>query len=424
MALPCLMALVAVVLWAGPFRHVGLWTHAIITDIPVYQASSDATARGELPYLDVPLEYPPLAAAVFWVARFMPGDYATGFTALMMLAWAAATAGATYAAIRMGHGRMRQLAVGLAMAATPLLLGGLVATRFDAVVTALMAWLVAAAVTERWRLMWTLLAAAVLVKLVPILLVPVLLIWHAHRASGREAARAGGAALAGVAAVFGAIAAVAPDGLWDMFAYHLHRPVQVESTAASYMLALHALADVPLGVGSSYGSQGLTGQGPGPIAVVVQVVAFVLMVAVAVVLRRALPPLRRGPDARFMVAALATTVVLIVAGSKVFSPQFMMWLLPAALLAGGPYGALAAGLTVAALVATHVYFPRQYWDLVALHKDVIWFLVVRNALVLGLVAACWPRPWAFRHRPAVTLRSSGNVSAAAEHAPRARYLAD
>lgn len=424
MVLPALMAALALVLWAGPYRHLGLWTHSVITDIPVYQASSDATARGDLPYLDVPLEYPPLAAVVFWLARFMPGDYTGGFMALMALAWATATAGATYAAMRMGYGRLRQLAVGVAMAAAPLLLGALVATRFDAVVTALMAWLVAAAVTERWRLMWTLLAAAVLVKLVPVLLVPVLVIWHAHRAGGRDAVRGAGAALAGVAAVFGAIALAAPGGLWDMFSYHLHRPVQVESTAASYMLALHALADVPLGVESSYGSQGLTGQGPGPIAVLVQVLAFVLMVAVALVLRRALPPLRRGPDARLMVAALATTVVLVVAGAKVFSPQFMLWMLPAALLAGGPYGTLAAGITVAALVATQAYFPRQYWDLVALHKDVIWILVARNALVVTLVAACWPRPRAFRHRPAVTLRSSGNVSAVAEHAPRARYLAD
>lgn len=421
--LPAAMVLLTVLLWVGPYRHAAPYTQNVITDVPVYQASSDATASGELPYRRVDLEYPPGAAVVFWAARFLPGDYSTGFTTLMLIAWSAATAGATVAAMRLGLSRWRQLATGVAMAATPLMLGALVATRFDAVVTALVAWMLVAAISERWRAMWVLMALAILVKLVPVFLVPVLLIWQAHRTGGRTALKGMAASLGSVAAVFLVIFMAAPGGLWNMFAYHLKRPVQIESMASTYMMVLKALADIPLGVQSSYGSQGLTGSGPTPVAIILQVVGFVLMVAVAWILFRALPPLRRGSDARLMVSAFATVVVLIVASAKVFSPQFMMWLLPATLLVAGLYGAIASGASIAAIIATQVYFPDRYWDLVALHDGPIWILAVRNALVLVILAACWPRPRLYRHRSAVTLRSSGNVSAA-EHAPSARFLTD
>lgn len=423
LGLPAAMAVLALVLWFGPYRHMELWTGHVITDIPVYQQSSDATASGKLPYRDVALEYPPGAAALFWAARFMPGDYAEGFMRLMALAWAFATAGAVLAAAAVGYRRWRQIAVGVVMAATPLLLGSLVATRFDAVVTALMAWTIVAAVTERWRAMWLLVAAAILVKLMPVLLIPVLAVWQAHRTRGADAMRGVATAGAVVAAVLFPIAIAAPSGLWDMLAYHLKRPVQIESLASSYMLVLHNLADVPVAVGSSYGSQGLAGRGPSVVAAITTGAGVVALVAVLLTLWRGLPALRRGPDARLMTTALAATVVVLLVSSKVLSPQFMLWVLPAALLAGGPYGVAALGTTVLTLVATQLYFPRAYWDLVALHDGPVWLLAARNAALVALVAMCWPRPRSHRRRSAEMLRGPGDP-AAADHAPRARFLMD
>lgn len=421
--LPLFMAALAIALWLGPYRHMGLWTEGGLTDIPVYQRSSDGTAAGSLPYRDQALEYPPGAALLFWVARFMPGNYTDGFVSLMMVAWATATAGGVFAAMALGYRRWRQIAVGLVMAAAPLLLGELVATRFDAVVAAILAWVLVAAVTERWRTMWTLMGVAALIKLTPLILVPLLLVWHSHRRSRGEALRGAGFGAGLVAMVVVPIAALAPSGLWDMLAYHIKRPPQIESLASSYMLLLHNLADVPVVVRDAYGSQGLDGRGVSMVAALVTAAGVFFLVGTVLVTARGVPPLRRGPDAALLASAFACTLAVLIVTAKVFSPQFIVWLLPAALLAGGPYGVAALGTTVVAALATQAYFPSRYWDLVALHEGPIWMLVIRNAVMICLVAMLWPRPKAHRRRAAVTLRSSAGV-AAAEQAPRARYLAD
>ena len=83
---------------------------------------------------------------------------------------------------------------------SPLLLGNLMETRFDLLLAALLAWMLYAAVTGRWRLMWILFAAATLTKLIPLALLPALIIWQRHRAGSGRAWRGalGGLALVGV----------------------------------------------------------------------------------------------------------------------------------------------------------------------------------------------------------------------------------
>ena len=95
--------------------------------------------------------------------------------------------------------------------------------------------------------------------------------------------------------------------------------------------------------------------------------------------------------ARLFVTGAATTLAVVVSAGKVLSPQFLLWLVPAALLVGGRYGRLALATTVGALVATQLYFPVRYWDLVALETGPIALLVIRNALLVILVASAWPR---------------------------------
>ncbi len=422
-AIPAASVLLAVLVWVAPLQNVGIWTDTVITDVPLYQEVSDALGRGELPYLDVPLEYPPGAAVVFGAAAALPGEYPSSFEALMLLMWAVATAGAVVAARTLGFSRIRQAAVGAAMALTPLLLGNVIETRFDAVVAAIVAWMVAAAAAGRFRWMWGLLAAAVLVKLAPVALVPVLAVWHAHRAGSRAALRGAGGAAAAVAAVIVPIAVIAPAGLWDMVEYHIDRPPQIESLPASYMVALHAVADVPLTVETSFGSQGLTGPGPGVIAAITTAVVIALLGAVAVVLAGGLRRARPGADARLMVSALACSMAVVVAGGKVLSPQFMLWLVPLGLLVAGPYGRLAFATTLAALVATQLWFPTSYWDLVDLREPEVWMLVGRNALLLALVAMAWPRPAAATHPPGRMIPGAPEATGA-DRAVAARFLTD
>lgn len=424
---PAAAALAAALTWLVPFQLIGLWSAPGITDLPTYQRIAGAIADGAVPYRDVDIEYPPLATALFWLADHLPGGYATAFSGLMMVSLCLTAAGVVATAQALGMSVTRRVAAGAVVALSPLLLGNLVATRFDLTLSAVLAWTVFAAVTARWRTMWALLAVGVLLKLVPLAFIPVLMVWHAHRADRRAAVVGAGGALAGVALVVAPLVAVTPSGMWHVVAYHLDRPPQIESMASTYMLLLHQLADVPLTVMTSFGSQGLQGEGPAVIAAISTGLAVVLVGAVAVATAVALRRARQGRDARVVVAGVAATTAVLLVTGKVLSPQFMVWLLPAVLLVGGRYGRGATATCVAALVATQLYFPRRYFDLVALQDTPILLLAARNTILIALLALCWPRTALAAPPPSSPLgsRAPGAPEVTGpEHAVRARYLMD
>ena len=316
-ALPWLVVGLAIVVWAVPLQFVGWYDNGGITDIPTYREAYEHIASGDAPYLDFSLEYPPLAAGLFWLAGVLPGQYEVGFSILMLICLCATALGVLALARTLGLDQRRQALAAGAVAVSPLLLGNLVETRFDLALAALLTWTLWAAASGRFRLAWGLLAGATLLKLIPLALVPVLLIWQRHR----EGARAAWAGLAWcallVAVVIVPFAVAAPSGTWDIARYHIDRPLQIESTGGAYLLGLHALADVPLTVVNSFGSQGLKGSGPAVIAGISTAVLVGLIAAVAwslwVGLRRARPP----GDARLFVAASCSTIVALLVAGKV-----------------------------------------------------------------------------------------------------------
>ena len=272
-------------------------------------------------------------------------------------------------------------------AVSPLLIGNLVETRFDMALSAILVWTLWAAATERWRLAWGLLAAATLLKLVPLALIPVMMLWQAHRDSARRAWTGALCALAAVAVVIAPFAIMSPSGTWDIARYHLDRPLQVESIGSAYLLGLHALADVPVTIESSYGSQGLEGTGPAVIAAIMTAILIVLVIAIAWSFWLGLHRSRHPGDARLFVAAAAATMVALLVCGKVLSPQFIVWLLPVGFVIAGRFGPATAVATAAAMLLTFSYFPHRYWDLVAMQDGPIALLVLRDTALIALLAA-------------------------------------
>ncbi|MGD9695615.1 MAG: glycosyltransferase 87 family protein [Thermoleophilia bacterium] len=419
-ALPWLAVALAALVWAVPLQ-LGFYSDAVITDIPTYRAAYEHIAAGGVPYVDFSLEYPPLAAALFWLAGVIPGDYTVVFSVLMALCLVAVVLGVLAIARALDLDRRHQALAAAAVALSPLLIGNLVESRFDMALAALLTWTLWAAVTERWRLMWTLLAAATLLKVVPLILVPVLLIWQRHRDALRRALVGLAWSLAVVVVAIAPFAIMSPSGTWDLARYHLDRPLQIEATGSAYLLGLHAMVDVPITVVNSYGSQGLDGTGPQVIAGLSTALLIALVVAIAAGFWIGLHRSRAPGDARLLVAATASTVAALLVAGKVLSPQFLVWLVPLVFIVAGRYGPAAFGLGAAAMLATLAYFPHRYWDLVALHTPEIAILALRDTLLIALLAACWPRA-------DVSSRPQGRILPGqqrdVERAVAARYLVE
>lgn len=385
------IAAVAAVAWVVEAQW-DLYPHQHLTDLPVYEAAALRITDGDVPYRDFAFEYPPLAAVLVTVARILPLPFSTAFSLMMLIALCATALGVVATASALGMGRRRQLAAGGIVAVLPLMLGDFVATRFDLALAALLAWLLWAAVGLRWRTAWALLAAAVALKLAPVVLVPLLIVWHRRHRGGWAAVRGTGLAAIGVIATFLPFVALSPAGVWRMFTYHLDRPLQIESLGSAYLLGLHALAGIPLRVETTFGSQNLLGDGPSAIAAISTTLAFVGIVAICITVAVLLRRTDEVGAARLFVTGIAATLVVMVTAGKVLSPQFLLWVVPAAVLVTGRYGRLAFATAAGVILTTQLYFPVRYWDLVALETGPIALLVIRDTLLIALLACAWPRP--------------------------------
>jgi hypothetical protein len=379
-----LVALTAIAAWIAAVNLP--FANHLRPDVELYQSVAHKMAAGQMPYRDFFLEYPPGAAVFFWVARLVPTPYATGVGILLCAALVVTTVAVMWAAQGLGFSARRQVAAGLLVALSPLLLGRyVIAERFDLILSATVALMIAFATRRRFGWAWSMLALAVFVKLVPVLLAPLLLLWQ-RRTRPQSLMRDVGVGAAFGVATFLPFLVLAPHGLWRMVHYHLVRPLQIESLGAAYLRGITSLAGHPMTATYSYGSHNLVGRGPSVISAITTVVQVGAILAVLVTVWR-----MRSAGPRVYVSAIAATLAVIVATAKVLSPQYMLWLLPASVLVAGRYGRLAAALLAAALVVTQLGFPFRYLDLLAGDGFAIALIVVRDLLLIMLVAACWPR---------------------------------
>jgi uncharacterized membrane protein len=390
--LPASLVGLAIIIWTIPLQRVSIWTaHQINPDVNLYLKYGRAMAHGALAYRDIRIEYPPGATGIFYLTWWIPGDYVTAFSGLMLVSLCVCLLGVIATARALGYSPLRQAIAGGTIALSPLLLGSLIGARFDLAVAAVIAWMLFAAVTERWRLMGVLLAAGVLIKLIPVALLPLLVIWHAHRVGWRAALRGATASLVLVAAVIVPFAVLSPSGTWYFVAYNLRRPPQLESMASSVFLAMHAVAGTHVGVVTNYGSFGLSGRGPSLLGTALTIALVVVVVACAAWCARLLARAYPTRDVEILIAGAAATMVALTVTGKVLSPQYMIWLLPATMLVPGRLGRAALATMVAAMLLTQAFFPLHYWHLVALDANDIAWLVLRNVTLIGLLVLCWPR---------------------------------
>jgi uncharacterized membrane protein len=366
-----LLAVCAIATTTGPFSDI------TVNDLYVYQQYAILLHDGQLPYRDFAFEYPPLAAIALWLAGVFgrdPQSIAWTFGVLMALCL---VAGQQLAA-RLASGRARErLTVAWLLVLGPVLIGASVRTHFDPLPIAITLAGLLAFARERRDLGFVLLGVGTMTKLFPGLLAVVAVAWLCGRAEWRAALR--GAAI--FAAIVVAISLpLSGAGYVDSFRFHLDRPVQIESTAATVLFALGG-SDV---TGTNlrpdrFKSNGLDGGH----AEVVEALFAVLLVGTmaAIVLLAA-----RRRTVRHMVLCGFAALLAFVTLGKVLSPQYVIWLAPFAALAW-VWGRRAVALLVtAAIVLTHVEFPSRYFDLINEKTDVIVIVAARNALLLLALA--------------------------------------
>ena len=146
----------------------------------------------------------------------------------------------------------------------------------------------------------------------------------------------------------------APAGLVDSFTVQLGRPLQVESLGAALLVAIHHLAGLRLVLRQDHGSRNIEGTAAAWVGGLSTACQAAFLCCVYWLFARGTASTGR------LLIAVAASVAVFVAFGKVFSPQYLIWLIPLVPLVAGLPGLLASLLTAMALVLTQLWYPDRY----------------------------------------------------------------
>lgn len=353
-----------------------------LNDLRVYQTWLPWFDASRFPAADPMWQYPPGAAPVFLAADWLPLDFRWGFTLAMLL-----LDGALLAALLIAHARRPDSSWRgpWLWAMAGLVVGSILLARFDVAPTLFAAVAVLlAARPARPLLSGAAAAVGMLVKAWPVLMLLTL---------PRRALARGAAACAAVAVAVLAVASLISTGSLSFLHNQEARGLQLESVGAlPYLLVAH-LSGEHLPTGLRYGSIQVLKPGTEEIGLVVTGIAVVAFAVFAYLrLRGRLEDLPPGD--------VALTVMLVaVATSRVYSPQFNTWLvgLAAVALLDRATRLLGPALLVVALsVVTQVVYPWRMSQLIEGDGLTIWLQAFRIGLLLAAtvwsVVAMRPRP--------------------------------
>jgi hypothetical protein len=331
-------------------------------------ADPDATppvvpARPLVPYKDFLVEYPP----GFFLFAIPPAIFVHGmdsyywvFSSLMALLLTAALALLWDSAKRIAPGRAEQMV--FFTAACALAVGPILVRRYDAVVSLSLCMLVWGCVTKRAWAAGLGFGLGVAAKGMPLVLAPIALAYFLSERRLREALWTGLIAAALVVASVIPFARSAGAHMLDMFSYHGTRPLQVESTGGALLVFGRFFDPAFASVSQTYGSTNVVGAWDGPLKLLASVLPLAALVTVYVLgwrdMRRAVDDAAR---ARVLLRGFCAALAFFMVLGKVFSPQYLTWLLPMGVLASLLDDRLVARRELLfALVLTQMIFPFCY----------------------------------------------------------------
>jgi Glycosyltransferase family 87 len=342
-----------------------------------------------LPYRDFVFQYPPLSAAPMVAAAAITSDpllYPYAFAALAAVA--ALVIAVAGAALHARLGPPEELRPHLWLSALALFLVGVtLETRLDVFAAAAVALALWAMAADRPALAGALLGAGAALKIYPGLLVPAFLAPLVVDGRRREAATCLGAFAGTLVLACLPAALVSWPGFVHALGIHSIRGVQIESLSATVIAWVRTMRGEPLDVVRAFGARDLSGGAAPAVAAAGRVLVPLLALAggILAALDRSVPRLQRVVDG----------VTLAIAGiwvaSPVLSAQYLVWGLPAFLLARSR---VSCALFLAALAVTRVEYPACYLWVGQLSPAGLVLLTVRNALLVAVFAALWrwPRP--------------------------------
>jgi hypothetical protein len=379
------------------FQLIVLLTVALVTlpsiaqwhalDLSIYYQDSLQLLLGQLPYRDFVLEYPPLALLPFALPRLVTFGQRIDFISYVWLFLIESAIFSTLIALVIAQIRGLR-AAGPALALYALLVAvtaPLLPWRYDLFPALLTALALLCVVRQRpgWAGIW--LGLGVAAKLYPAVL---LLVFGAYYLAGKNRPALLRLALGSAGALAATLlpfVLVAPGPLLSFLRYHELRGLQLESLPAGVIVLAHVLGITPARLEFNYGALHVASPLAGAVLSWLPV-AFVVLFGVVLVSGMARFREEQAADGRVsresLVAYSVAALLAFIITNKVFSPQYVIWLLPFA-----PLLRLRQASALLAICAlTIVLFPFNYEHLLGMELLPVLLLNLRNLLTVALLS--------------------------------------
>ena len=294
----------------------------------------ETTTGPILPYRDYIAEYPPVNFPFIAGPSLVASEshhYAMVFRITFAFLLGASFLMSLHLARRLGLSERELRIFAILALAGAALLGPIMITRLDAVTLLCFVAALVAVSHERPILAGLMMGLATGAKIVPLFLLPFFFLhWWLGRERGK-ALRFAVSAIATIGLVFIPALLAGPTNFKAMFGFHGERPIQTESTFAVLLRIQEFILGTPVELVHSFGSWNLES----PMASVFQSLSTPLaLAAVAITLllyyrwNRLSPEAEKATREYWLLRALGAAAVGLMVFSKVFSPQYLIWLWP------------------------------------------------------------------------------------------------
>ncbi len=298
-------------------------------DLDHYYDNAGDVLSGLMPYSEAAFEYPPLSLVFMLIPRLLSWDLASFHYACAFLTYAFLAAGA-WVLLRMSDDLIgSRWRTHLVLICLVIFSSYFLIARNDVYPTVLAIVAMRLFQKDRAPLAAAVLAVAAMTKLYPAILILPMLAVLLSRRDWRGIGCALAAAGAVVLLVELPFLLTDPSTAFAYLTYHSDRGIQVESVAAGAFMLWDKLFPGDLDVVFSYGSDNLTGSGPDGLAPFMNpllgVALAVFIVAIAV--RTSHGYGDRDRETALFGAVCVAMVMLFVGFSKVYSAQYVIWIL-------------------------------------------------------------------------------------------------
>jgi uncharacterized membrane protein len=350
--------------------------------VMVYLNYASQIFSGYIPYRDFSLEYPPLALVFFLIPRIFTTQWQTfsWIFQVEVLIFTILGLWITYKiALKLGKAPWKLV---LPYLGGILVIGPILGQQYDIFPAVMLLLSMYYFWLGKTRTSWLWLAMGVMTKLYPAILIPVYLIiyWRNRQFSALVTGLI--TLLISCLVLLSPFLVTGPTNLMSLINYHSQRGLQIESTYSAFLMLAGKLGLTKVYLDFSFGSWNLAGPAANFFSrFSASIQALVLLATYVFIWTRV-----KAGKSQF--SRLGAYVLLLLAvllcTSKVFSPQYIIWLLPALPLVLTYWKIPIWTVFAITGILTYLVFPVYYLDLLEMGTGTIILLVLRDLTLIIL----------------------------------------